>query len=530
MQAARAWAVCSVLMCGVVAIPLSACDITAGREEDEPADADAVATTTSPSAVTCTVQGAGDGFVNTPLPHGMTLGITDFEAVISDFALDAVIAVSRGTATSFNQLAAAVRFNTSSVLDVRDGSTYRADTTVTSALGHAFPIRIVADTTSHTYSVYVRDGEFTTQLARRYAFRPTQASVPSLDNLASIVDGAAGQLSICNVIGTAPTRVAYSREGSYAVFPMTADQLLASDGITMTMKLGANGQVLGQVPRGGDVTADPSGQPYVALAANGQLAVDAYTVALAPRWSRVDPVPAGTRVVSTMADAGGLMIALASSSGELSVVRYPAGGGPRTLLSVGGTHVAFAPDGFALGMDVPGSALAVGVFTNAGATVWFQGYQAAPTATIEVMTLGIGGRVVIGGHFSAPINFGGQTLEPAFNGEVDVNSYVVALDRNTGAHAFTRRIPTTRLTGAAANASRLVVAGETWVTPIFPHLWQLDTSGAFVGNEPDTGFYEQWGRSGRVALGASNRIYWERSMVWPTPVSQPFPYLLALTP
>ncbi|HWU87554.1 MAG TPA: hypothetical protein VN253_09780, partial [Kofleriaceae bacterium] len=85
-----------------------------------------------------------------------------------------------------------------------------------------------------------------------------------------------------------------------------------------------------------------------------------------------------------------------------------------------------------------------------------------------------------------------------------------------------------RLTGAAGQGGRLVIAGETWVTPIFPHLWQLDGAGAAVGFEPETGFYEQWGRSGRVALGADHRIFWERAMVWPDPTSPAFPYLLAL--
>jgi len=75
-----------------------------------------------------------------------------------------------------------------------------------------------------------------------------------------------------------------------------------------------------------------------------------------------------------------------------------------------------------------------------------------------------------------------------------------------------------------------VIAGEDWVLPIFPHLWQLDPAGHVIGGEPDTGFYEQWGRSGRVAVGPSNRIYWERAMVWPSPTSPAFPYLLALAP
>lgn len=159
---------------------------------------------------------------------------------------------------------------------------------------------------------------------------------------------------------------------------------------------------------------------------------------------------------------------------------------------------------------------------------WGRSFDAP--ATIEVLTLGLGGRVVIGGHFAGPLSLGGPTLQPAYDGGVDVNSYVLGLRRTDGAHAFTTRIPTTVLTDAAGNAGRLVVAGETWVTPVFPHLWQLDAAGHLLPGEPELGFYEQWGRSGRVAIGASNRIYWERWMVWPRPYSPAFPYLLAIQP
>jgi hypothetical protein len=47
---------------------------------------------------------------------------------------------------------------------------------------------------------------------------------------------------------------------------------------------------------------------------------------------------------------------------------------------------------------------------------------------------------------------------------------------------------------------------------------------------PTPGFTSSGGRSGRVAVGASSRIYWERAMVWPAPTSRAFPYLLAIAP
>jgi hypothetical protein len=213
--------------------------------------------------------------------------------------------------------------------------------------------------------------------------------------------------------------------------------------------------------------------------------------------------------------------------GVASIRRYPAGGGPGTWHLGGGTLAALAPDGFALALAWEGG-LGVLLYDLEANLRWARSFEVP--ATVEVLTLGLGGRVVVGGHFSGSLTFGGPTLEVEYQGEVDVNSYVLALSREDGAHVFTTRIPTTVLTGAAGNAGRLVVASETWVTPIFPHLWQLDPDGNVLPGEPETGFYEQWGRSGRVELGASNRIYWERSMVWPTPFSLPFPYLLAFDP
>lgn len=539
MQATRVVRLWSFLLCGAAAAAAPACAVVdlgeGGSAGAPPAPVTAPAESSAEAALTgCTTYSAGGGFGSQAFTSTATLAIADLEATATgSAALDAVISMSRGAPTSFNHLATSVRFSTAGVLDVRDGAAYRADASVPFTLGQVRKLRIVADVPSHTFSVYVDTGNgygYTTRLAKRYAFRSTTQTLPSLDRLAAIVDGAAGQLSVCNPVVSSSTRVAYTREGGFSVVPLAGDVALASDGAT-TLRLSATGAVQNQIAVGGELAADQLGRAYLASVSGTQLSLGAYTDALAPIWSRVDAAPAGARVLAMGADAAGVTIALGAYGLPVTVLRYPAAGGAGAVLYTGGTHAAVAADGFAVA-NATSTAYDVSVFANDGALQWTQSYPGAIGAAIHVMTLGLGGRVVLGGRFYAATTFGGATLDyyPPPPGEPNTNTYLVGLDRATGAQLFLNRVSATQLTSAAGNGARLVVTGERVVTPIFPDLWQYDATGAQVAGQPNTGFYEQWGRSGRVAIGASNRIYWERSMMWPLPTSTPFPYLLALTP
>jgi len=547
MQRAPAPSLSCLLLCGGALAALSACVEAAGGGEGARAplaggeSAPAGSATGDPGgartaegpplAGDCLTRGPRERFASISLSQGEPLAVVEFEVRVTARELDAVIGLSDGPATSFAHLAAAVRFAPSGAIDARDGAAYRAEQVLPFSADRTYRVRLVVDAASRTYSAYVHDPGAAdpaevVQIARGYAFRPSRPSAASLDSVSAIVDGADGRLSVCDAVGVPAGAVVYSREGSYAVAPLPDDQVLASDG-SSTWKLGADGRVLDRAGQGGAVAADEAGNVYVALASGGQLALHAFTPRLVPRWSRVDPVDSAARVEAIAADAAGVTIALGAAWGVSSILRYPAAGGAGGAIHGGGALAALGRDGFAVA-TVGADGLTIALHDRGGGLRWSRAFPVAATA--EVMTLDLDGRVVLGGHFSAPISFGGPTLEPAFRGEVDVNSYAVALARADGAHAFTVRIPTTRLTGAGAGAGRLVVAGETWVTPIFPHLWELDAAGTLRAGEPSTGFYEQWGRSGRVAVGASGRIYWERAMVWPTPVSPAFPYLLAIAP
>jgi hypothetical protein len=541
MKRARPSRLFSILLCAGAAGMLLGCGEAAGDAEPDPApdggegddggDGPGAAMVPELEAPVggCLVRTPGAGLASMPLTPLATVGVVDLEATSTTLAADGVIGLSRGAPSGVGRLAAAVRFAPDGALQARDGQTFRADHALAFQPGRTYAVRAVADLPSRTYSVYVHDpgtGDVV-RIARDYALRLPGGGPASLDALSAIATGDAGQLSVCNVLGVAGMDVVYSRAGSYAVAPLPGDQAIVSDGVATTWRLGPAGQVLRRVARGGEVAADPAGNVYVALAAGGQLALHALTPQLASRWSRVEQVAPFADVTAISADPAGVTVALATPFGVASIRRFPADGGPGTWLHSGGALAALAPDGFAVATAWEGG-FAVLLYDLTGGLRWARSFEAP--ATIEVLTLGLGGRLVVGGHFSGPITFGGPTLEPAYDGQVDVNSYVLGLSREGGEHVFTTRIPTTVLTGAAGNAGRLVIAGETWVTPVFPHLWQLDAGGNLLPGEPETGFYEQWGRSGRVAIGASNRIYWERSMVWPRPTSLPFPYLLAIDP
>ncbi|MGH2899539.1 MAG: hypothetical protein ACRDMZ_12755, partial [Solirubrobacteraceae bacterium] len=240
------------------------------------------------AAAGCLSPAAGSGFTGMALTPVARYAVLDFTATASDANLDGVIGFTSGAAPGFDRLAMAVRFAPGGVIDVRNGGAYQADSVLTFVNGRAYPIRVIADLTSHTYSVYVQVSSSApggvVRVARDYAFRPSQAGVAGIDTLQAVVDGAAGSLSVCSVRSSGSTSVAFSRTGSYTIRPVDGDTVLVGDGVTTTTKLGPSGEVLGQIPRGGRAAVDEAGNIYLALVANGQVAVDSYTPDLAQRW------------------------------------------------------------------------------------------------------------------------------------------------------------------------------------------------------------------------------------------------------
>jgi hypothetical protein len=476
------------------------------------------------AAAGCLSPTAGSGFAPMAITPVARFALVEFTATASDANLDGVIGFTSGAASGFDRLAMAVRFAPGGTIDVRNGGAYQADSVVPFVTGRAYPIRVVADLTSHTYSVYVQVSGAPTggvvRVAHGYAFRPSQGSATGLDTLQAVVDGAAGSLSVCSVHSSGATGVAFSREGSYTIRPIDGDTVLVGDGVTTTTKLGPSGEVLGQIPRGGRAAIDEAGNIYLALVANGQIAVYAYTPALVERWSRVEDAGGATGVQSMAANSDGAIVALTGAT----VRRFPADGSASVQLGDGAGRVAVSRDGF-VAVSIFDNNISIFMHDLTGAIVWQTAFQ--NTISLFGVTLDLANRVVITGHFSGSINFGGPTLQTSFDGDADVNSFAVGFSRADGAHAFTARVPAKFITGVAANGPSMVIATEHWITPIFPHLFHLGPDGGGSEGEPNSGFYEQWGRSGAVALGPTGRLYWQRSMVWPGPNETSYPYLLA---
>jgi len=124
----------------------------------------------------------------------------EIDATPSTAAMDAVIGLSSNAAVSFAQLAAIARFNASGQIDVRSGSTYRADTTFTYQANTTYHLRFDVDLRGHRYSVFVRTPFGMVALARDYAFRTEQAGVTLLANVANEIDAAVGSFTTCDPV------------------------------------------------------------------------------------------------------------------------------------------------------------------------------------------------------------------------------------------------------------------------------------------------------------------------------------------
>jgi hypothetical protein len=121
----------------------------------------------------------------------------EFDVTPSASGIDAVVGLGDGSASSYTQLVAIVRFNPSGTIDARAGSEYRADVMWPYQAGVRYHIRLDLDVRTHTYSVWLRnDSGPYTAIARGYPFRTEQAGVARLNNVASKVDSAGGAVKI----------------------------------------------------------------------------------------------------------------------------------------------------------------------------------------------------------------------------------------------------------------------------------------------------------------------------------------------
>ncbi|MBI3276001.1 MAG: hypothetical protein HYZ60_08705, partial [Methylocystis sp.] len=122
----------------------------------------------------------------------------EFDATPSAARVDGVSGLSGSAATSYTELAAAVRMNNAGTIDARNGGGYAAAASIPYSANIPYHFRLVVNVPARTYSAYVKQGNAAEQvIGLNYAFRSEQSGASSLGNLALIAT--AGSQSDCAV-------------------------------------------------------------------------------------------------------------------------------------------------------------------------------------------------------------------------------------------------------------------------------------------------------------------------------------------
>jgi hypothetical protein len=93
---------------------------------------------------------------------------------------DGVTGLSAAPAATYNDLAAAVRFNPTGTIDARNGGSFVAATAIPYTAGTAYHFILDVNVGTHTYNAYVMIGSVQATIGTNLAFRTQQASVSSL--------------------------------------------------------------------------------------------------------------------------------------------------------------------------------------------------------------------------------------------------------------------------------------------------------------------------------------------------------------
>jgi hypothetical protein len=458
----------------------------------------------------CVIADAGGGFVSVALPDATVLDTLTFTATPSVANIDGVIGLSAGPAARFVDLATAVRFSPGGVIDARDGGGYRAD--VSRPYGaDARDFRVIADVTSHTYSVFQGTFQEAAEVARQYAFRTEQTGVTHLDHLSAIVDGGAGSLAVCHPRAVPSTGIAYSREGFYVVRPLADDEALISDGATI-QRIDASGQVVVQIAGGGELAVDVLGNVFAASVAGNTLTIDKYDASFAHRWTATQTVLADTAIRSLATDPTGAVLVgmVTPQDGSVTVSRFTAGGAFASQLAVSGHHVVLDGDQPIIAWNDSGT-LRITRFQATGATVWARAF--AGEAGITAMAVDPSHNLVFGGELFTAMDFGGGTLPLLRTDDGPRNGFAVKLSAD-GEHVFSRKTGYTLVGGIATNGPHIAVSSTERTQFHYARYQLFGASGATVSPRFDTGFGEN-GLGGRVVMAPSGRVWWNLETQWP---------------
>jgi len=140
-------------------------------------------------------------WVTTPLTQVQTSSFRiQFDITPAATIEDGVTGLSAAPGAAYTNLAAAVRFNLTGMIDARNGGSYVAVTTIPYTAGTAYHFILDVNVGTHTYNAYVMLGSSQATIGTNLAFRTEQASVSSLAYLNGFT--VTGSDTICNAVTT----------------------------------------------------------------------------------------------------------------------------------------------------------------------------------------------------------------------------------------------------------------------------------------------------------------------------------------
>ncbi len=471
----------------------------------------------------CITPNAGDGFFNLAITPSSTVQLVTLTAIAGRDGMDGVIGLSSGPADDYNDFAASIRFWTSGYLEARDGDTYRADVQIPYRQAEHIQLEFVVDLPSKTYSVFaLPDGELDwIELARGYKFRPQQAGVTKIDNVAMVIASDLGALSRCDVRANPPGALAF-RDGIWDVQPLADGGALISDG-AKTVKLDAGNVPRGTLAAGGKVTVDSSGNIYVATLENNGVTVRSFTSAFSPRWTASNTVWAASLSDVVVTSTGQVAVAIASSGGY-NVTRFDSTGHV-----LGSTQYANAT---AIGLSANHLAVAVPIENGVETQVWAYGgamirsRQIAGRFYVARIAIASDDSVVLGGNVNEHIDFGGCSVEPYPSSEVSWNAFVTAL-RSDLSLSFCNRL-TTEVMGLTTTGSHIAVAYTTLTQLWYADMIEYDAAGTVLRGSSENSIIGTFGFAENVFLGANDRMYLSERAGIGGPSSGYYPFLFVL--
>jgi hypothetical protein len=473
------------------------------------------------SGSNCESAAPGQGFVNTNLPPTGPAYAVSFFGVPRAANMDGVMGISPAAATSFPELAGAVRFGPSGRIEALNGSSYAPIGSASYVPNHYYSLTIVADALHHTYTVV---GPGFEDVTRDLAFRPQQANAASLANFAKVSDSAAGLLTVCELRGGGAQGAAWihdaSRFGAAAnSLAVSNDRLLLSDA-RRTLMLDAAGAVVREIPYGGTSLADADGNLYLfgtfrdrydggtgpvyPTAEGGNVYISKYDSDFKPLYTRVTGTTADAPIHSPSADGHG-HFAFVLRDG--TAVKLDASGEVVWSSDEPVTAVALDVNGDMLvGINQPG-AITLSKLDAAGSPLWQRTF---PTegASLDSVVLDSRGGAAFLGEINGRVEFGATTFTARTS--EDGNQGLIGSLAPDGAPRFIRTTTMQLIRRAIADgAGNLIVVG-THVNPFQWYLDRYDADGALRATSADQllpGL--SLGSSGDVAIDSAGHVYWQ---------------------